>query len=237
MIAPDTTGTCPHCKIQVRFERVEIRPAGDDMRPNWVRFLTRNKYFDVIPAGCPGCGEITLIAEEKGELRNPHETAEKLGLLLWPDEGARLVPREVEDEAPELAADFREASTVFSKSKKASAALSRRCLQFVLREKGGAKSGNLSKQIEDILNDLPSELGSNVDAIRQVGNFAAHPIKETNSGEIVGVEEGEAEWLLDILEDLFEHYYVAPARASARRDALNKKLGDIGKPPLKKPDC
>ena len=185
---------------------------------------------------CPGCGEIVLIAEQKGN-RRTSEGIQKIGLLLWPDAASRVVPKEVEVEAPELAEDFREASSVFSKSKQASAALSRRCLQYILRTKGGTKSHNLSKQIDEVVDTLPSELASNIDAVRQVGNFAAHPIKETNSGEIVRVEEGEAEWLLDILEDLFDYYYVAPARASSRRDALNQKLGKSGKPPLKKSDC
>ena len=123
--------------------------------------------------------------------------------------------------------------SVFPKSKKASAALARRCLQFTLTTKGGAKSKDLASQIDEVIGSLPSVLADNVDAIRQVGNFAAHPIKSTSSGEIVDVEEGEAEWLLDVLEDLFEHFYVAPARAASRRDALNQKLSDAGKPSLK----
>ena len=57
-------------------------------------------------------------------------------------------------------------------------------------------------------------------------------MKSTNTGEIVGVEDGEAEWLLDVLEELFDFYYVAPARATSRRDALNKKLVDLGKKPV-----
>jgi hypothetical protein len=51
--------------------------------------------------------------------------------------------------------------------------------------------------------------------------------------EIVPVEPGEAEWNLDVLESLFDFYFVAPARTKARRDALNKKLADAGKKPLK----
>jgi hypothetical protein len=122
---------------------------------------------------------------------------------------------------------------VFPKSKKASAALSRRCLQFVLVHKGGVKSKDLAGQIEEVLAALPSALAENVDASRQVGNFAAHPLKSKSSGEIVDVEDGEAEWLLDVLEELFEHYYVTPAQAAARRAALNQKLSSLGKPPLK----
>ena len=62
-------------------------------------------------------------------------------------------------------------------------------------------------------------------------------MKATNSGEVVDVEEGEAEWLLDILEALFEHYYVAPTKASDLRKVLNLKLKELGKPPFKMPTC
>lgn len=154
---------------------------------------------------------------------------------LWPDTGDRPVPREVEAEASGLAADFREAVAVFPKSKKASAALSRRCLQYVLIHKGGAKSRDLADQIEEVLGSVPSALAQDIDAIRNVGNFATHPLKSKRSGEIVEGEEGEAEWLLDVLEELFEYYYVAPEKAAAKRHALNQKLGALGKPPLKAP--
>lgn len=55
----------------------------------------------------------------------------------------------------------------------------------------------------------------------------------TNTGLILGVEPGEAEWLLDVLEALFDFYFVRPARLTAKRDALNKKLAEAGKPPMK----
>jgi hypothetical protein len=68
--------------------------------------------------------------------------------------------------------------------------------------------------------------------VRQIGNFAAHPIKSTSTGEIVDVEEGEAEWNLDVLESLFDFYFVQPAIAAKRKADLNKKLKDAGKPPI-----
>ena len=49
------------------------------------------------------------------------------------------------------------------------------------------------------------------------------------------VEPKEAEWLLNWLDGLFDFYFVQPARAKARRDALNAKLQDAGKPPMKQP--
>jgi hypothetical protein len=72
-----------------------------------------------------------------------------------------------------------------------------------------------------------------IDAVRNIGNFAAHPQKSTATGEILEVEFGESEWLLDVLESLFDFYFVQPSILKAKRDALNKKLNDAGKPPMK----
>jgi len=49
------------------------------------------------------------------------------------------------------------------------------------------------------------------------------------------VEAGEAEWQLDVLTGLFDFYFVQPAESQRKRDALNKKLADAKKPPMKKP--
>jgi hypothetical protein len=134
-----------------------------------------------------------------------------------------------------FAGDYSEACLVLPDSTKASAALSRRCLQVLLREVAKVKSADLSKEIDDVLasKSLPSQLADGVDAVRNIGNFAAHPIKSTNTGEIVDVEPGEAEWLLDVLEGLFDFYFVQPAILQKKREALNKKLAEAGKPPMK----
>jgi hypothetical protein len=50
---------------------------------------------------------------------------------------------------------------------------------------------------------------------------------------VVEVEPGEAEWLLDVLEELMKHYFVVPAERKRKRNALNSKLADTNKPPLK----
>ena len=76
---------------------------------------------------------------------------------------------------------------------------------------------------------LPTYLSDSIDAIRHIGNFAAHPLKSKSTGEIVEVEVGEAEWNLDILESLFDFYYVQPDIVKNKRDALNAKLGEVGK--------
>jgi len=116
-----------------------------------------------------------------------------------------------------------------------SAALSRRCLQNILRDVAEVKPNDLSKEIDEILarKELPSYLASAIDAIRNIGNFAAHPIKSKSSGELVDVEPGEAEWTLDVLEGLFDFYFVQPELLKKKKNELNQKLQDAGKPKMK----
>jgi hypothetical protein len=108
-------------------------------------------------------------------------------------------------------------------------------MQHILREKAKVKAPNLDQEIQRVLdgNMVPSHIADSLDAVRTVGNFAAHPIKSTSSGEVVDVEPGEAEWNLDTVEALFDFYFVQPAKIAVKREALNKKLADAGKPPLK----
>ena len=116
--------------------------------------------------------------------------------------------------------------------------LSRRVLQGILTDQGYA-SRNLEKQIDSVLveNDpkkvLSDHIRGTIDAVRHFGNFAAHPITEVTSLQIIDVEPEEAEWCLEIIEALFDHYYVTPARARERREQLNQNLAQAGRKPAR----
>jgi hypothetical protein len=135
-----------------------------------------------------------------------------------------------------LAADYVEACIVLPDSPKSAAALGRRCLQNLLRQTANVRPGSLAEEIQQVIDGgkLPADLQDSIDAIRNIGNFAAHPMKSQQSGQILDVEPGEAEWTLDVLEALFEFYFVRPAALQKRRNALNLKLEEAGKPPMKK---
>jgi len=135
----------------------------------------------------------------------------------------------------DIAEDYTEACLVLPDSPKASAALSRRCLQHILRDKAGVKNSDLSKEIQEVIDSgkLPSHIADSIDAVRNIGNFAAHPGNSKSTGEIIPVEPGEAEWNLDVIEMLFDFYYVQPEITKAKRAALDAKLKDAGKPPMK----
>lgn len=135
--------------------------------------------------------------------------------MVWPKASTRTpLPQEVPEA---FASDYIEACLVLADSPKASAALSRRCLQNLLRKKANIKHGNLSDEIEEVMESLPAHLQEAIDAVRNIGNFAAHSMKSTNTGEIIEVELGEAEWLLDTLEGLFDFYFVQPATLKKKR--------------------
>jgi uncharacterized protein with von Willebrand factor type A (vWA) domain len=99
----------------------------------------------------------------------------------------------------------------------------------------GFKSKNLADQIDLVLKNgkLPSQIADNIDAIRNIGMFGAHPKKSIAAAELLPVEPEEAEWNLDVLESLFDVFYVQPDIAKQKRAALNQKLKSAGKPPMK----
>jgi len=178
---------------------------------------------------CSECGRNILRID-----RTERGTQERLETLVHPRGSARAplgddVPKKYGD-------DYREACLVIVDSPKASAALSRRCLQLMLRDEGGAKHGNLSNEIDEMMPKLPSYLGDAIDGVRNIGNFAAHATKSENTGAIVEVEPAEAEWLLETLEGLFDFYFVQPELLSRKRNELNKKLQETGKPDMKQND-
>jgi hypothetical protein len=222
-----TKGKCPHCSHDVVFIDGEVyRGQGnygrvsDEYIGNGPIEQVRIRFLE-----CPNCGQLTV----SGKVINKRTSDEKVR-YVWPYSAVRFVPPEVPQE---LKTDYVEASEVLQISPKASAALSRRCLQIVLTQVSGAKSKDLADQIAEVIPKLPPHLGEIVDSIRAVGNFAAHPIKSTSTGQIVDVEPGEAELNLDVLDGLFDFYYVQPARNKARKAAIDKKLKDAGKPPLR----
>jgi hypothetical protein len=95
---------------------------------------------------------------------------------------------------------------------------------------------DLAKQIDALLTELdytkaiPTSLRQRVDAIRIFGNFSARPVTDQTTLQVIAVDPGEAEWCLEILEEMFDHYYVGPAIVAARRAALDAKLAAAGKP-------
>jgi hypothetical protein len=221
---------CPHCNTAFNVE-------WDDTKAYFEGELTvePDKGKGIYHTQCPECNNI-IVKLVRGfvdgapgeEFVSDIETEE----TIYP----MVTARPVEPEVPEpYKNDFIEACKVLSISPRASAALSRRLLQQILREQFGIKKKNLAMEIEDFihLKNVPSHLTEAVDAVRNIGNFAAHPLKDTNTGSIIEVEPGEADWLLEVIDELFDFAFVQPKRLEERKNRLNAKLKSMGKPPMK----
>lgn len=225
-------GRCPHCLTVVQFIDGRSNMIGGKFNGVLILEQDDNKnQINLCVSTCPQCNKSIISAEIGRSIwdkeLNKYNFDILVEFIVWPRQTTRVVPNEVPKYISE---DYFEAASVLNLSPKASAALSRRCLQTLLRDAGNAKQKNLVDQIESVKPQLPIYISENIDAVRNIGNFAAHPIKNTGSGEIVEVEPGEAEWNLDVLDLLFDFYYVQPIRAKQKRDALNSKLSSLGKP-------
>ncbi len=187
---------------------------------------------------CPECNRLIMRLLNGTPVLDEHK---RLSHITHADEIRLVHPKGVSrspcpKELPkQITEDYAEACLVLADSPKASAALSRRCLQNVLREAAKVKPGDLHDEIQAVLDSgkLPSQISEGLDAVRVIGNFGAYPIKSKHTGEVMPVEAGEAEWNLDVLEALFDFYFVQPALLAAKKAALNKKLAEAGKPPVK----
>jgi hypothetical protein len=213
-----TNMQCPHCLVHFHEIWQEIAIVGNAMTKT---------AWEVLRTTCPPCGKDTIYLGRDGTPRRSYSMVYPKGVARSP------LPPEVPER---FASDYREAALVLADSPKASAALSRRCLQNILHDHLGIKGANLAEEIQTLLDrkNLPSYIADDLDAVRNIGNFAAHPIKSTASGSIADVVPGEAEWNLNVLESAFDFYFLQPAIAAAKRANLNKKLKDAGKPEMKK---
>jgi hypothetical protein len=213
---------CPSCGIGIAidfFNKIELN--------------NHDNVFDVIYCDrCPSCNELIVKLRQVSR----HEFFEEFiqqEKIIYPS----VYSRKVEAEVPRsYKKEFLEACAVLSLSPKSSAALSRRLLQQILREEYKIQCPNLAQEIDKFIKlpDIPAYVKDAVDAIRNVGNFAAHPLKDTQTGQILEVETGEAEWLIGVLETLFDITFVQPKRLAEKQKKLNEKLKKAGKPPMKK---
>ncbi len=216
---------CPHCTIAIHEDWSITAITTDDHKDtNW-----RIQYMK-----CPACRK-PILRMGGLEVRNNTLAVHEWRQIFPVGSNRGPVPTEV---PKDIAADYNEAALVLPLSSKASAALSRRCLQSVL-DTAGYKQKDLSQQIDAVLAQtdttkaLPTGVHMIVDAIRNFGNFSAHRITDKTSLQVIEVEPHEAEFCLDTLDAVFDHYYVKPAQAKAMKDALNAKLAAAKKPAAK----
>ncbi|WP_284332020.1 DUF4145 domain-containing protein [Dyella flagellata] len=169
----------------------------------------------------PNCRKFTLTADlfETEPSSSPHGGEKYLKKLnawsLVPSAAMKSFP----DYVPEaIREDYREACLIKDLSPKASATLSRRCLQGILRDFWKVKPGRLVDEITQIKDKVDSITWDAIEAVRKLGNIGAHMEKDINF--IVDVDPNEATLLIGLVETLLKEWYVARADRLARMGAV-----------------
>ena len=129
--------------------------------------------------------------------------------------------------------DYEEACAVLPISPQSAAALARRILQSLIRGEANIKDKSLYVEIDKVEPTLPQSIATTLHTLRSFGNFAAHA-QEDSTGQVLPVEPDEAEFCLDVIVTLFDHFFVGPARAAAMKAKYNAtKAVPAGKGTLK----
>jgi hypothetical protein len=102
--------------------------------------------------------------------------------------------------------DYREACLIRDLSPKASATLSRRCLQGIIRDFWGVSKPRLVEEILAIKDKVDTDTWEAIDAVRSIGNVGAHMERDINV--VVDVDPDEATLLIGLIETLLTEWYV-----------------------------
>lgn len=115
--------------------------------------------------------------------------------------------------------NYTQACRIRDLSPNASAAMSRRCLQGMIRDFWDVKGKRtLSDEIHAIEDKVDPTTWSAIDAVRKIGNIGAHMEKDVDL--ILDVEPDEAQVLINLIEMLFEDWYVHRHERQKRADAV-----------------
>ena len=139
---------------------------------------------------------------------------------LLPESNAKPQPNYIPEAIRE---DYIEACRICDLSPKAAATLARRCLQGMIRDFCGIRKDRLVEEIRELKKRVDEERAPKgvsddsveaIDAVRKIGNIGAHMEKDINL--IIEVDQEEARILIELIEDLFDEWYVAREKRTAR---------------------
>jgi hypothetical protein len=200
--------TCPYCQqnatITDEQQSVEEHDFNENNKDGYLRLISK-----VIV--CPNieCKEYSInVSLFKRKLIGGRVSPATGDLLynwpLKPQSSAKLLPEYIPDA---IANDYEEACLIRDLSPKASATLSRRCLQGIIRDFWGISKDRLVDEIAAIKDKVDSNTWLAIDGIRKIGNIGAHMEKDIDL--IVDVDPQEAGLLITLIEFLLKDWYIA----------------------------
>jgi hypothetical protein len=199
--------TCPYCN-QVATITDSNRSYASHKFSNENRDGGLAIWTSVIVCPNQSCREYKIIAQ----LYKTRISGGALELYGDPIDGWELKPRSAAKPFPSyipqpILDDYHEACLIANDSPKASATLSRRCLQGMIRDFWKISKPKLVNEIKDLEGKIDSTTWKAIDSVRSVGNIGAH--MEADINLIVDVDPGEANLLIGLIEFLLKDWYVA----------------------------
>lgn len=160
---------------------------------------------------CPKCNKSNIKITAIGS-----QFPENLEHWFFPDSKAKQFPDYVPKQIKE---DYEEAFKILHISPKASATLSRRCLQGMIRNKWKITDKTLNAEINALQNIIAPDLWNAINSLRQLGNIGAHMEKDVNT--IVNIDKDEAGKLIKLIEIIIKDWYIVPYERAILLEDIN----------------
>lgn len=192
---------CPFCEHAIAINHSVYHEETAHMQkvsPSGNYILDNDYSLRIRMYHCPNCERITSYADYTGK-NMPSKT-----IPIYPISTAKQFPDYVP--AP-IRTDYEEACAIVSLSPKASATLSRRCLQCMIRDfwKITGKR-RLVDEIDALEDKVPATQWKVLNNLRRIGNIGAHPDADVN--QIIDIEPDDAQKLIKVIELLIHQWYI-----------------------------
>lgn len=206
---------CPFCQTTLPKHLSIVRTERISFNSSYDMFTTTDAEYqlDILIVNCPNCGQVSFSAEYKGD-KMPQNTV----IPIYPANITKEFPAYIPQT---ILQDYKEAASIINLSPKASATLSRRCIQGMIRDFWNIKDSTLFKEIDALKSKVSSSEFEAINALRQLGNIGAHMEKDTNL--IIDIEPNEAQKLLKLIEYLLNAWYIK----KHEQEELLKSIIDI----------
>ena len=194
---------CPYCSMVMSISKMTYKEQTPSFNQPYASSWkgdgtpTDESVISISFYKCPNCGQYTIMAKGLGAMvRDVH-------VPIRPISSSKQFPEYIPSA---IRSDYEEACAIVNLSPKASATLSRRCLQGMIRDFWDIKESNLAKAIEKLEGKIPVPQWKVIDGVRRIGNIGAHMEKDINL--IVDIEPDEAQKLIKLIEHLMEQWYI-----------------------------
>ncbi len=165
--------TCPFCQHTMFTDNSTHREFNFEfdfvVRSTQSEHQTHPYEMKLHTYKCPNCLKISSHVKYIGA------NLPEMTIPIFPASNAKQFPEYI---PKSIINDYEEASSIVHLSPKASATLSRRCLQGMIRDFWGISKNRLVDEIDALKEIIPSSLWRVIDSLRKIGNIGAHMQKD-----------------------------------------------------------